>query len=197
MDPAARVVQDSEMVNPYFGYCTLACCKPNIRRQATVGDLVVGCGSAALDLRGHVIFAMRVTETLSFQEYWDDPRFARKRPLFTAGKARAYGDSIYHRDDVGNWIQEDSHHSFTGGEWNAANAERDLSTDAVLISSNYAYWGRSAPAIPALLRNFDGEDLYADVRDYRRRYSNEFKAVVAAWFDQLPKGRFDRPISWK
>jgi hypothetical protein len=28
--------------NPFHGYCTLACCKPTIRRTAKEGDWVVG-----------------------------------------------------------------------------------------------------------------------------------------------------------
>src|SRR3954468_12112196 len=105
--------------NPFFGYCTVACCKPDIRRGAEIGDLIVGCGSSRLKLVGRSIFAMRVAEKLTFQEYWDDPRFVRKRPVFTAGKARAFGDNIYHKNEAGNWIQEDSHHSYAGGVWNS------------------------------------------------------------------------------
>lgn len=182
--------------NPFFGTLTLACCKPNIRKRAHPGDLVVGCGSAELKLRGHVIFAMRIAEMLPFQEYWDDPRFARKRPFFTAGRAQAYGDNIYHHDDQNRWIQEDSHHSLIGGAWNDLNAKRDLQADAVLISTDFVYWGNQTPLIPAYLRNHGGEDLFADVRDYRRKYSDDFKGVVTDWFDGLAKGRLGRPINW-
>lgn len=28
--------------NPFHGVCTLACCKPDIRQVAHVGDLVIG-----------------------------------------------------------------------------------------------------------------------------------------------------------
>lgn len=182
--------------NPYFGYCTLACCKPHIRRRAAVGDLVVGCGSKELDLLGHVIFAMRVTEALSFQQYWQDSRFLRKRPAFKAGVAHAYGDNIYHQED-GHWVQEDSHHSFAGGSWNDHNATRDLSADRILISDDFVYWGRSAPKMPTHLRNCNGEDFFPNVRDYRRHFSAPLKALVADWFDTSPKGRKDRPISWK
>jgi hypothetical protein len=34
--------------NPFGEYCTLACCKPQIRKRARVGDWIVGCGSKAL-----------------------------------------------------------------------------------------------------------------------------------------------------
>ncbi|MBL7177318.1 MAG: DUF4976 domain-containing protein [Desulfobacteraceae bacterium] len=31
--------------NPFWGYCTLACCKPTIRRTAKPGDWIVGLSS--------------------------------------------------------------------------------------------------------------------------------------------------------
>jgi hypothetical protein len=182
--------------NPYFGYCTLACCKPHIRKRAEIGDLVVGCGSAKLKLMGRSIFAMRITETLSFQQYWDDPRFGRKRPLFTAGVAREFGDNIYHRDNDGAWVQEDSHHSMDDGAWNAHNAERDLSADRVLLSTDFVYWGRLAPLVPPHLRDHNGEDFFPNVRDYRRQYSDGLKQSVVDWFDAGPKGRLGRPLNW-
>lgn len=182
--------------NPFFGSLTLACCKPNIRKAAKPGDLVVGCGSAELKLRGHVIFAMRVAEVLSFQDYWDDPRFRCKRAVFTAGPAHTYGDNIYHHDPSGAWIQEDSHHSFAAGAWNDHNAQRDMKADAVLIAREFVYWGDQALLIPQNLRDHHGEDLFADVRDYRRRYTDGFVVLVEEWFDGLAKGRFGRPINW-
>src|SRR5690348_12619531 len=117
--------------NPFFGFCTVACCKPDVRRGAVVGDLIVGCGSSGLDLVGHVLYAMRVQEKLTFQQYWDEPRFRRKRPRFTGGIAQEYGDNIYHHDQSGEWVQEDSHHSLDDGGWNSLNADRDLGADAV------------------------------------------------------------------
>lgn len=176
--------------------CTVACCKPGIRRGAAIGDLIVGCGSKKLKLVGHVIFAMEVTEKLSFQQYWDDERFRRKRAVFTAGKAHAFGDNIYHRDDADQWVQEDSHHSFAGGGWNEENAKRDLGADAVLISTDFVYWGKTAPKIPEPLRGQYGDDLYPSVRDFRNGYSDNFKEAVVDWFVSGPKGRLGRPIGW-
>lgn len=64
--------------NPFFGCCTLATCKPNIRRVAEIGDWIVGTGSAARKRKGFLIFAMCVNETMQFNEYWEDPRFQQK-----------------------------------------------------------------------------------------------------------------------
>lgn len=182
--------------NPFFGICTIACCKPDIRRRAVVNDLIVGCGSTKLGLVGHVIYAMRVTEKLTFQEYWDDDRFRRKRPNFAAGIAQEYGDNIYHKSVTDAWIQEDSHHSLDDGGWNDLNAQRDLGADAVLISDDFLYWGDLAPQIPMELRDYEGDDLYPNVRNFRSNFSDAFKAAVVDWFDASPKGRRGRPVSW-
>ena len=68
--------------NPFYDFCTLATCKPDIRERATVGDWVIGTGSGAKEKQrnGYLVFAMRVTETMSFDEYWKDIRFCNKRP---------------------------------------------------------------------------------------------------------------------
>ena len=47
--------------NPFHGICTLATCKPQIRKGAQVGDLIIGCGSKELKMQGKIIFAMRVS----------------------------------------------------------------------------------------------------------------------------------------
>ena len=40
--------------NPFYGYCTLATCKPSIRKGADIGDWVVGSGSNDRNIRGFV-----------------------------------------------------------------------------------------------------------------------------------------------
>ena len=66
--------------NPFFGICTLATCKARIRCTAKVGDWIVGTGSTDFELEGRLVYAMRVSEIASYDEYWDDPRFQMKRP---------------------------------------------------------------------------------------------------------------------
>jgi hypothetical protein len=141
--------------NPFFGFCTVACCKPNIRQGAKVGDLVFGCAAKSLKIGETLIFAMRVEEKLTFDQYWEDSRFLKRRPTFSAGRARIYGDNIYHSDGAGHWTQEDSHHSLDGGGWNEENASRDLNSKFVLVSRDFSYWGNEAIEIVPHLRNFE------------------------------------------
>jgi hypothetical protein len=183
--------------NPFFGYCTVACCKPNIRERAQIGDLIFGCSAKELGIGERLIFAMRVAEKLNFNEYWADIRFISKKPLFSSGMAHAYGDNIYHSDEEGNWFQKDSHHSLQGGAWNDANATRDLTSEFVLISDDFVYFGRQAIEMPPHLRNFEGDDLYPQVRNFRNGYSPAMQEAARDWFDHLPNGRFGRPINWR
>ena len=61
--------------NPFYGFCTLATCKPQIRKSAEIGDWIIGTGSKSKGRDGHIVYAMRVTEAMSFDEYWTDSRF--------------------------------------------------------------------------------------------------------------------------
>lgn len=183
--------------NPFHGICTLATCKPNIRSSANVGDIIVGCGSTANQLPGHVICALRVTEKCTFQEYWEDERFRSKRPYFRGGIAQAYGDNIYHRGRDGEWIQERSHHSYADGSLNPLNLDRDTGrSEMVLLSEDFAYFGRQAKKIPQHLRNLDGYDLYPNVRDYLCNFPQRFVQAVDLWFSSLPKGCIGLPAAW-
>lgn len=57
------VVSDSGFApNPFHGTCTLASCKPLIRRSAKSGDLIVGMSSRC----ERVVYAMRVGSVLGF-----------------------------------------------------------------------------------------------------------------------------------
>ena len=66
--------------NPFHSFCTLALCKPQVRKAAEVGDWVIGTGSKRNGRDGFLVYAMRVTEILTFNEYWRDARFLAKRP---------------------------------------------------------------------------------------------------------------------
>lgn len=135
--------------NPFHGFCSLATCKPAIRSTATIGDWIVGMGGTGLDAVGRCIFAMRVSETRNFDEYWADPTCRDKRPVRNGSKKMLVGDNIYHRHPVGrHWLQEDSHHSQADGTVNMFNLGRDTKTNRVLLSRHFYYFGVAAPAVP-------------------------------------------------
>jgi hypothetical protein len=87
--------------NPYWGVCTLVICKPKIRRAAQVGDWVVGTGSARSpigNIRGRMIYAMRITDKMTLREYdaWAQEYRPEKVPdPSNSDPRRAVGDAVY------------------------------------------------------------------------------------------------------
>lgn len=159
--------------NPFHGICTLATCKPKIHKSANVGDWVLGVGGSTLPaVKRKCIFLMKVTEKLSFQEYWTDNRFALKKSVRNGSRVQMLGDNIYHRDDAGNWIQEDSHHSNVDGSVNEVNLNRDTgSTDQLLVSTHFFYFG--SEAVPIDLDSIS----YVRIRDYKKSALDDLEAA--------------------
>jgi hypothetical protein len=149
--------------NPFHGVCTLATCKPGIRKSANIGDWVLGVGGYNMrSVSRKCILLMKVSEKICFQEYWDDPRYSVKKSLRNGSPVRMLGDNIYHKDASGNWSQEDSHHSSPDGTINHINLDRDTKSDNVLISSFFLYFGDAA--VPLDLDSID----YHRIRDFKR-----------------------------
>ena len=184
--------------NPFLRVCTLATCKPKIRATASIGDWVIGTGSSRNGRQGYLVFAMRVTETMTFNEYWKDERFQRKKPNMMGSTKQAFGDNIYFRDDAGHWQQQDSHHSYADGSSNPHNIRNDTKADRVLCSTDYAYWGRSGPKIPLQFRNYCGYDICCATQGHKCRFPNDLVTGFVAWFRSLKEnGYLDAPLEWR
>ena len=179
--------------NPFHGICSLATCKPEIRRLAQVGDWIVGTGSKTKLRAGHAVFAMKVTEALSLDEYWLDPRFHLKKPDLRSSRRRAFGDNIYHRNEDGRWIQEDSHHSLNDGRMNDANIEHDTRVPRVLLSSDFVYWGGGGPRLPL----FDEESIVSSTQGHRSKFPASVVAEFESWIRGLDdEGYCGAPLDW-
>lgn len=180
--------------NPFFGVCTLATCKPLIRRHARVGDWVVGTGSKRYGLDGRVVFVMEVAECLTFNDYWQDRRFRRKRPNLRGSIKQAFGDNIYHRHRTsGRWIQADSHHSREGGRANRGNVRHDTQVDRVLIAPNFIYWGAGGPRIPSRLRR-EGRDVCIGGQGHKCRFPDSVVRGFIEWIGTIePRGYVGEP----
>jgi hypothetical protein len=139
---------------------------------------------------------MKVAETMSFDSYWDDPRFEKKKPNLRASTKLAFGDNIYHRKNS-RWSQADSHHSFSDGRPNPANIKHDTQTNRVLIAAQYAYWGGRGPQIPQSLRNFRGKDICKSGPGYKVNFPTGMEERFPDWFMSLgAQGCLGRPIDW-
>lgn len=186
--------------NPFHGYCTLATCKPVIRKTADIGDWIVGTGSRKYGRQDHLVFAMRVSCTLTYDEYWNDPSFIPKKPNLESSWKYAYGDNIYHHDKCMNkWIQEDSHHSLDDGKLNKENLQHDTSsTDRVLISNHFFYWGGSGPLIPSTFLGSNGPDIRCHGRGHRNKFWQSFINDFIRWIESNYTANqcFGRPLNW-
>jgi hypothetical protein len=184
--------------NPFFGYCTLATCKPQIRRLAEPGNWVIGTGTAARNRAGYLVFSMIVKETPTFEEYWADERFEAKKPNLRGSKKQAFGDNIYSRPTEGRpWEQLDSHHSFPDGRPNPSNIQNDTQTNRVLVAQEFVYWGGSGPQIPEKFRNWGGCDICAK-RAHRSNFPEEMLDKFLEWVRSLGgNGFMAEPLDWR
>lgn len=139
---------DGAAPNPFWGYCTLAICKPAIRRVAKVNDWVVGTGSKKNVGDDKLIYAMEITEKMSLLDYGQDKLFGKKIPIGKVGK-KSLGDNIYYRDELGR-IKQRFPSAHSDNCENEETKAHDLSGVNVLISKtgNFYYFGQSAPKIP-------------------------------------------------
>jgi hypothetical protein len=136
--------------NPYWGTCTLAICKPAIRRVARVGDWVVGLGSRDSptgDISSRMVYAMKVTKVLSMKDY---DKFCRislteKLPDWTSSDfRRKVGDCIYDfRETRQPFLRRSIHPE--------ENRQTDLAGENVLLSEHFYYFGDKAVELPEIL----------------------------------------------
>ena len=181
--------------NPFYGFCTLATCKPRIRKSAQRGDWVIGTGSKSKSRQGYLVYAMRVTEAMSFEEYWLDFRFRRKRPNMYSSRKKAFGDNIYYRDDATyEWRQLDSHHSYANGTQNDRNVRNDTQANRVLVSDDFTYWGDGGPLLPG----FRGQSVCHRTQGHRCNFTKEVVEDFIAWVRSLnDEGYCGAPLEWE
>ncbi len=136
--------------NPFYGFCTLAICKPLIRKKAKVGDWIIGTGNKRVG-NDILIYAMKVTEVLSFDEYYNDYRFDKKKPNHGSREKYArLGDNIY-KPVKNGFKQLRSVHS-NGRLEDQRYKKHDLSGKNALISDYFYYFGNKKVELPLDLR---------------------------------------------
>jgi len=169
---------DGAAPNPFWGTCTLAICKPVIRRTARVGDWVVGTGSRnspAGDTAGRVVYAMKVANTMSMADYdaWTQQQLPAKVPAWRShDHRRRLGDSLYNFS-LDPPRQRDGVHG-------AENVATDLSGQNVLLSSHFFYFGDHAVPLP--------ENLLPIVKQGQghRSWSNQpYVSDFVKWLEKL------------
>ena len=175
--------------NPFYGYCTLATCKPEIRTKAEIGDWIIGTGSNRVKVRrrNHIVYAMKVTEVTNFNSYWDDERFSRKRPVSNGSRKQCSGDNIYHRnDETALWTQEESYHSHPNPDKRQTHIDRDTKVNRILISDDFYYYGGAGPLIPRRFRDQNSCNLIESGRGKKHVIKRDYILI----YPKLPNERF-------
>ena len=188
--------------NPYYGYCTLATCKPEIRKAAKINDWVIGVGSASQKIKqgGRLVYAMKISEVLNFNKYFNDPRFQNKKPIINGSMKQVRGDNIYAKENK-HWSQLNSFHSQEDGSPNSDHIKKDTKVDRVLVSEHYRYFGADGPKIP--------HDLICNGRSLchsgigRSKFSGSNKddgLIIASFVDWIEgfegEGLLGYPFDW-
>ena len=168
--------------NPFWDYCTLACCKPAIRRTANVGDWIVGLSIKSKGNR--IVYVMEVTEKMTFADYFNDPRFKDKMPDMSSKQVeRQCGDNIYEPLPGGTYHQLQSRHS-------DKDKKADLGGKFVLISSNFSYFGSKTLKLP---------DQFSDfivARGHRNRFPQKLINEFISNISKEKRGIIALPEKW-
>lgn len=122
--------------NPFGGVMTLAVCKGDIRKNKNlaVGDWIIGTGSKRMKMLNQLIYAMRVDGWMSFDEYWNDSKYAFKKPVLNGSLVQMYGDNIYHTGVDGVVIQEPCAHSQKDNSVNQKHLKRDVKGERMFFT---------------------------------------------------------------
>nr|WP_198999685.1 hypothetical protein [Flavobacterium sp. ASV13] len=201
---------DGAAPNPFWGICTLAICKPDIRRTANVGDWIIGTGSKnsrlkdgnTYDLSDSVVYAMKVTEKLSLEDY---DKFCRNNLVkkipkwFSKDYRLRVSDCIYD-------YSESSIPKLRKSVHNPDNIKRDLGGKSVLLSTHFFYFGEEARLLPQELKYiirrgqkhlvFDDSEVISKFENWLSQYKKnkiyaepqlKFEFVISSSEEQIVK----------
>lgn len=146
--------------NPYFGFLTLATCKPGIRRNKNIREdstWVAGFASKRLLREASrkefccppipqdgLIYLMMVEDIVSLGEYFDDHQFGVKKPQPSVYPNEC-GDNIYQKlssdPDIYRGVGI-SYHSDNQGNYSKDTIDHDSGGVNTLVSKTFYYLGR-------------------------------------------------------
>jgi Nucleotide modification associated domain 2 len=175
------VVDTGFAPNPFGNFCTLAACTPNHQGvRLKKDDWLLGNSSTREGAR--LIFAMRISEVHDFDYYYNDPRFAEKKPDARTWQGRC-GDNIYFRGKTG-WLQART--AFNHKD--ADTIRKDTRYPRVFISDHFFYFGENALVIPKKYSS-----LVRKTQGCCCRHDPEVVRDFIGWIEQYPTGRHGAP----
>jgi Nucleotide modification associated domain 2 len=127
--------------NPFHDFCTSALCTPShMNARLQPDDWLVG--NSPKDDGNRLVYAMRISEVMSMNGYFDDPRFQRKKPKPEGSPVEQCGDNIYQQSQGGLWKRLESKFH---------NDPKSLGQDPghpFFVAEHYFYFGRERTSIP-------------------------------------------------
>ena len=154
--------------NPFHDYCTTALCTPShMKAKLIQGDWLIGVSPKKDGNR--LVYAMRISERLSMNEYFHDARFESKKPKSDGTACEQCGDNIYYQ---------------CGAEWTRLpspfhNGRDHLRKDAgcpVFVAEHFYYFGTRRVAIP--------NDLKGVIQErHGISYKNDLADKFVAWLE--------------
>lgn len=172
--------------NPYGTVCTLAICKPAIRRSARPGDVIVGFGCKSNgDNEKRIIYCMVVSEVLSWKEYIN--KCSTTWPNKIPNSVRDQGDCIWKNTD-GAHNPRLSHSGHNLGDY-----ETDVQYgENVLVADRFWYFGRGdkfkiciEDELPIVNR---GHRSASNTREMRQAFADFFRNHFT-----MPSGKQGEP----
>ncbi|MDP1665354.1 MAG: hypothetical protein Q8L79_09525 [Methylobacter sp.] len=133
--------------NPFHGLCTLAICKPAIRRVAKKGDVIVGLGCGKED-ESRIIYCMVVDEVVSWAGYIEGCKLGKLAGTNLNNHQNLKGKIPENENDQGDCIWTDPiDFSDSLVSWSGHEGEYDFNRDIkngenVLIGETYWYFGK-------------------------------------------------------
>ena len=181
--------------NPFGGTISFAVCRGDIRSNKfmQIGDWLVGTGSVSMKNEGRLIYAMKVEEIISFDEYWNDPRFQYKKPYLKGTLVQMYGDNFYHTVDE-RMVQEPSAHSNPDLEQRIKLYNKDVKGKRVLLSKTFYYFGDNCPLFPTELQTICSSGR---AYKYKKITEEQIRAFVSWLESNYTVGIHGDPCNWK
>jgi len=143
--------------NPFGTYCTLAYCKGTMRKSIQkyvaeqrhmnpelsardMGIWVIGIAGLNLNLGdergGKLLYAMQVTEVLTFEEYWNDDRFAYKAQVLSETERIILENGDDRKKKYSFW--RNNKNKLVCGDVDTIFGMKD---EPILVSDTFVYYG--------------------------------------------------------
>ena len=168
------------------GVCTVCLCKPEIRRNAVVGDWIVGLWP--MPARFRLTYVMRVARKLVMRHYHECGEFDQKKPDRSQTPDNIYEpDPLFglrRREDAPAWLHP-----------KPEQARKDLGGLNALVADRFWYFGGTVCELPERFWKLDFPDPAAR-RYVKKTYLEDAElADLIKWLDGHGQGVIGTPRS--